>query len=390
MSAITADGADFPREHGRFKKLVRRTRQKAARALARTGHGIAAATLWVGRSIKKAAVGTGSGAIRAGGIAATVVIWTIRLVLQGSLAITLSAALVLLIVVGLVSGGLAYIVAKAYDVVNKYVYLPVLWVAKGRPMSFSYFKTSRLIRQEERAASTVETVKDTVKEKLVDLGLDADFLERHGATGHVDKDGVLIVGRAPLTNPEEVQDLKVRGDLASFNRNVARWVTEAEREPRIGIPGTVPLIPIEVDIDPESVLENPDDPFSNEGASFQPNFLPIMDLVRSGQAAGDFNFAPYLDEVETLIMAYEYLRDSSPLIEERSYWMGRYEMLKRWEAMKTKKRRDDFLDEHGRAFGIIHQQLKNQQDRYSLKHVFGGLKDQTEELKSLRTKTATR
>lgn len=391
MTAIPADGAaDVPAEPGRFRRFLRRVRIRAAAARTKIWARTKKASLWTGRTVKDATLATGRGAVRTLGAIGATVFWVAKtVVFIGGFTILGLGAVIGAVFAGLVTL-VTYVLAKLHDGINRFLFRPFLWLMRGRKIPYSAFNTLESKDEKEERSKVWASVSDRLKA----AGLPEDFLERHDAEGEVDEEGVLVIRprikRSPLTDPATIDDPAVQEALAAFTRKTAAYVQEAMKSPTRAIPGTLPQIPVEVPMDPESRLENPDDPFSNEGAGFQPNFTAIRDYFRSGKTAVDFDFAPYLAEPETLLMSFEYLRDSSGnIIEERSYWMGRHEMLRRWLAMSSPKRRDDLLDEHGRVWALIHAELFNQQEIYSLKHVFTGLKDQVAELNTIR-KTAQR
>jgi hypothetical protein len=388
MSAIAADGASVPAEPGRFKRFLRRMRVRAAKVWA----SVKDASLWTGRTVKDATLATGRAAVRTLGAIGATVFWVAKsLIGIVGLALIGLAGVIIVVLGGLVSI-VSYVLAKAHEVVNRYLFRPFLWLAKGRPVPYKAFHGNADKVQKEKT----QKIWGSVTDRLKDAGLPEDLVERHGAEAEVVEEGPdmgairVRFKRSPLTDPDTIDDPAVKEALAAFTRKAAQYVQEATESPTLNLPGVKAAIPVEVPFDPESKLENPDDPFSNEGALFEPNFTVIRDYFSSGKTAVDFDFTPYLNEPEILLMSYEYLRDSSGnIIEERSYWQGRHEMLRRWIAMGTKKRRDDLLDEHGRVWALVHAELFNQQETFSLKHVYTGLKDQVAELKSIRT-TATR
>lgn len=396
MSAITADGvSDVPRrevkvktEPGRIRRFLKKARQKIASGASRVWDATKATGRFCGRVVAR---GTG--------IIGATTFWVVK-----TLAAVLAAAVALVLVVpALVVGVIAlaiYLLGQIYDLVNRYLYRPTLWLARGRPTKYSEFKLAWKIKAKEKEEKG-ETVWTSVVDRIKAAGLSEDFLAEHGAaeTATVSEDGRLIVTpkgkveiyRAPLTDIETIDDVQLKANLGGFFRVAKEFVDQAQLHPDLYLPGVGnPSIPVEVDFDPESKLENPDDPFSNEGALFEPHFQPIVSYFQSGQLAVDHDFSPYLDDPETLLMSFEFLRESAGVIEERSYWMGRYEMLRRWMEMPTKAKKKALLEEHGRVWALVHTELFNHQDRYSLKHVGAGVKAQAAELINFSKTPATR
>lgn len=374
MSAISADGvADLPRakETGRVRRFLKKARHKIASGARRT---------W--NAVKKAAGFTGRTATRTVGTVGAVGLWLIKaLLIAAALAITLLLAVPALVAFVIVIA--LYCLTQLYEGITRYMYLPMVWLAMGRPVKYSAFKEGYRSGKTEKGARRIWS---SVSDKLREAGVSEEFLADHDAEAEVDEEGTILVSpikikRAPLTDLTTIDDEELRRNLAGFAKVAADFVRQTQESPTLHIPGVIPTIPVEVPIDPESALENPEDPFSNEGSMFQPNFEPIREFFASKELAVEYDFSRFLNDPETLLMSYAYLRDSSGnLIEERSYWMGRHEMLRHWMEMPSKAKKAELATEHGRVWGLVHAQLFRQQDLYSLKHVGAGLKAQAAEL----------
>lgn len=382
MSATTADGVvtDVPptEETKRgLRRLLKRARQRCAKGARRTWSGAKSAARWAGRTITRGI-----------GIIGATTIWIIKsalFVVTSAVAIVAFAAIALLIGIASI---VVYALAQVYDLIHKYLYLPLMWLARGRPVSWKMFRTQDDLERTESHTKVRVSIKDRIK----NLGLDEVLEDAEAAMG--DDDEIVVtpkIKRAPLTDPLSIDDEELRKNLAGFARVAAEFVAQAQESPTLHIPGVTASIPVEVEFDPESKLENPDDIFSNEGAVFEPHLPAIQAYFASGDLAVDFDFTPFLNDVENLLMSYEFLRETSGnLIEERSYWHGRFEMLRRWHNMPSKAKKNDLLDEHGRVWALIHSELLHRQDVYSLKHVGAGFKAQAEELNNARKATANR
>jgi hypothetical protein len=395
MSATAAAApGDIPAEPGRFKRLMRKAKVKAKRGWTATRQAVVNSVKrtakFMGRSTKRAAISvwsatkwTANALVTGIGMLLTGAAYLIWFALGLIIALAIIAASLITVVFTTVVGLIVLGISAIADFFAKFVMWPALWLAKGRPGSLKNFVKGRQIRSEARANRVTEKISGWFSGFMgehITVETDDEAVEDEEADW---PDSAFV---ADIPKPPPSFDLsqfteKVRKRVQILDDKAKVNAQHAYERPDIEFPGTTWSIP---GPDPEGKVDMPADPFDDEETVIAPNFSVLKALDDFQGDMVKFNFQKYHKNPEEVLMAYEYLRDSANAGQERAYWQGRFEALNRYLRLSPRTR-DELLDENGRLWGLIYHNLKRQQDRYSLKYVYVGFKDEIADLKKTRT-----
>ena len=397
----------------RMIKMMRKVRRGTRRAATATGHGIAASAKFVGRTIKKTVIGIGNGITRTVGAVVATAAWILRTAISAVAIVVLVLAAAVLFALAVVVSAVVMLVASIADLINRFLYRPFVWLAKGRPMPYASFKVLWETQWDERLDRLTKFFRDLVNEDETtttpsesDAGVPAYddvtivvppedvfdpqdpqwWIEREVAPGIIHRE---YVGDGIHDEDGEVIQVGVTHNVYGqpYSNDELNWIrildTKAEAEEaavwdrqEIEIPGADVSL-----VDPRQV-HLPHD--------ITPHF-DFLDRVMEKFDAADVeaSYEEFLNDadVKDLLNFFRWSMYSASTIQERSYWMGRVQMLDYWWFYYD--RDHDMLDENGRIWALVYHQLYHDQKTYSLKHVRAGFKDQVTELMAYRKAQAT-
>lgn len=396
MSNAATAASDIPIEGGRWTRIKR----KVARMAKRAAHAASSVIKRMGRGLWRGTKAIGRGVSRGTGGVVTGIGWTLKTALSvAMLIVAVVAGAVVAIITGLVS--LLYMVTGfIYRTLDTYVFGTGLWLALGRPLPWSQFKAERSLAKNLKDASRAERIKNWVNTKTTVWSEVTDDVTEQPGDIVVEEpkvemktfnyDGIPYEVPVDEINKtyDELGDRLTEEGLANVQKldDRAEAVShEVYTSQTLAMPGAEPFIDV---IDPRT-KDPGTDPFIGEGTIFVPHFDVVNSwnrAIEAGIGPFDFNFSDFvvteIQRRETLL-AFKWMSDQANMIQERSYWKGREEMLYYWSKVDWDP---EMLEEHGRIWALINAEYRGRQNRYSLKHMRAGFVDMIRELNEVREK----
>lgn len=353
MSA-TAMADDFGAEpwSSRFARFRRKTRAKFKSAWMATWSGLK----YAGRLLRR-------GAYRVGTSTAVAVTWTLRFVTSAIAAAFSILGAAVLLVAGLVLGAVAWVLATIADYVDIYLFGGAVWLFYDRMIPWGVYKEGRQTERMLRA----EHVSDLITTRI--------FGGESITEDYIPDEGDIIVVDVP-TQAENGADLSAlaRKTLATIQDRANTAVAEAFESTSTAFPGA------------DTTIVDGENPFSS-GSMFAPRFEALVAMVKAEDEGTDiveFDFSEFLDSRAELQGAFEFLSYTAATLQMRSYWRGRVECLDQWRKFDEEPR---YITEHGKMWGLIHQQYRGKQREFSLKHLRAGYLDQIKDIEGVLATT---